>query len=623
MKAKKNVISGSFFYLLSLIFIYAELDHVIYYQTQLPVFVYSYSYLKGFLIYAGGFSEYLTSFITQFFVFRWAGAILLSILIYFSAVLTKMILKQLAPPKSWHLLNLIPAFIFLALLCNHRFKPYFLFSFLLVLTAFYLYIRIQRSSSIINLSVFVFTETLLYYFSGGIFLYYALLVLFYELIFPIRRTAYFTILGLLIFTLAIPYLFTRYLFFYTLKEAFFNHTGFSNSTISISLLIVLYLFFPFILLFYSRSSRNNKNAKTNHSLRKLFIRYKFKTDSTILIFAQTILFFILAFPALFLYIDKNEKNLLKFNQLAQNHRWNAILERAKKKPINSRIISFQVNRALYFTGKLTEEMFEFPQHFGIDGLFPDKYDDNSTLMQSSDLYFDLGYINESQHWAFEAIVYYGETPEILKRHAMLNIIKGDNKAAKKYLIILSKTLFYKNWALLWLQKIQSANKISNDKIITDKRLCMPDKDFFSDRNRPFLILKFLLDKNKRNKMAFEYLMSYYLLSHQYEAFLSNLYRMNEFSYNKLPKVYQEAIIVIKDVLQKSDKELSEHKIDPVINDQFIYYKTILFNSYHGNLLKAQPVLKKKFGQTYWYYLHYDSPITNEIMKEKISGKTTK
>ena len=58
-------------------------------------------------------------------------------------------------------------------------------------------------------------------------------------------------------------------------------------------------------------------------------------------------------------------------------------------------------------------------------------------------------INDAQRFAFEAmeaIPNFRKSGRCLKRLAETNLINGQYEVAAKYLRILSKTLFYKDWA---------------------------------------------------------------------------------------------------------------------------------------------------------------------------------
>ena len=70
----------------------------------------------------------------------------------------------------------------------------------------------------------------------------------------------------------------------------------------------------------------------------------------------------------------------------------------------------------------------------------------TTPLECSDILFDLGRINESEHMAYEALEFYGDRPRILKRLVYINVIKGEPEAARRFLALLERSLLHRRWA---------------------------------------------------------------------------------------------------------------------------------------------------------------------------------
>ena len=76
-------------------------------------------------------------------------------------------------------------------------------------------------------------------------------------------------------------------------------------------------------------------------------------------------------------------------------------------------------------------MFHYPQLASSDALLlRDTAYDTSPLVADwrSDLYLDLGRVNESQRWAHEALAVEGETPRVLERMALVYVLNGNPDA---------------------------------------------------------------------------------------------------------------------------------------------------------------------------------------------------
>jgi hypothetical protein len=79
-------------------------------------------------------------------------------------------------------------------------------------------------------------------------------------------------------------------------------------------------------------------------------------------------------------------------------------------------------------------------------------------------------------------------------------------------------------------------------------------------------------------------------------------------YPDIPHVYQEALMLYMYQLQQQNKQIPRIHIDKDVQTNFFeYIKTL--NENKGNLNEAKSVLKEKFGNTYWYYVNYESPVT--------------
>ena len=72
---------------------------------------------------------------------------------------------------------------------------------------------------------------------------------------------------------------------------------------------------------------------------------------------------------------------------------------------------------------------------------------------------------------------------------------------------------------------------------------MMEKDYSFSRYLLETNLLALLEKNRQNQMAFEYLMAWYLLTCQLDKFVQNLDRLDDFDYSEIPRYYEEAILI--------------------------------------------------------------------------------
>jgi hypothetical protein len=282
------------------------------------------------------------------------------------------------------------------------------------------------------------------------------------------------------------------------------------------------------------------------------------------------------------------------------------------------IVTYQLNRALYHTGRLSDEMFSYPQIYGIHGLFLSPEASYSARLQTSDLFFEMGHVNAALRWAHEAISMRGETPWNLLRVAQINLLKHGKAYTQICLNRLTKTLLFRGWAKRYQQDLDS-NRISDIKLQRIQSL-MPTSDFIVAPDNPTADLKNLLMNNRRNKMAFEYLMAYYLLARQLGDLADNLYRLRDFDYPTIPRHYQEALLLYMLKIKKRDIDLYGYKISPSFIQRFNDFNLTL-RKHRGDKEQARRELMNKHGNTYWYYVLYSKYIVPMSLKNKFDAIT--
>ena len=222
---------------------------------------------------------------------------------------------------------------------------------------------------------------------------------------------------------------------------------------------------------------------------------------------------------------KAEK-VMQYDFMATHQQWNRILETANAEKPNNQIGVTVQNLALAMRGMLLDHMFEYNQN-GIAGLLPDVQTDATSPMPTAEAFYQLGMINVAQRTVFEAqesILDFQKSGRCYKRLAQTNLINGNYKVARKYLMALQKTLFYRTWANETLPLLGNEKAIAKHPEYGRLRQCAYKNDFyFSDHVTPEM-LKDLYFSNKDNHMAYQYLVAYYLLTGDREG-LNNFISM--------------------------------------------------------------------------------------------------
>jgi len=551
------------------------------YQEQIQLFRYDCEYFKEFLLKPGGISEYAGTFLMQFYLFPTIGAFIVTFLAIALFFLSKNILKKSnINSLLWHL---IPVLFVTILQSDYVFYASYTIGFLISLSFYIIYL--QLNNNYIRIIFFIFSIIFVYVIAGEFVILTITLILFYEffntqnkfmflLVFisvALIISAHF-ILKNPLYLLPPDYLWLKPLIIY------------GNTFTRVSMLIML-AYFPVLLLLGKIWQLMFKGRQVQILMNlRLFI-----TGLLIIISCSFLIFF-------YVYDYKTEL-LLGIDNNIQKEKWENVLKISAKAPGLNQLAVYLTNIALYKSGKLGDEMFHYNQ-IGTQGLFPGWGGEASPFF-GNEVFYHLGYINEAHRWAFEAMVSKGQVPRLLKRLAITSIINGNYETARKFLNVLKKTLFYRKWALHYINLISNPDKTYEDEEIREKRHFLINSDFFANVNDYEGELIKLLENHPDNRMAFEYLMSSYLLRKDLLNFARNIYRLKELNYKEIPVHYEEALLMSGlTKLIPEGYSIRESTLQ-TFNNYIITYST-----YTGTPDKLQEILFSRFGKTYFYYYQF-------------------
>ncbi len=285
----------------------------------------------------------------------------------------------------------------------------------------------------------------------------------------------------------------------------------------------------------------------------------------------------------------------KYVFLLRDKKWDEILdEYSKDANPNSVFAIASHNMALGVNGRLADELFAFRQ-IGTEGLLPEYKLDYLMPFVLSGIYYELGMFNEAQRFAFEAmqsIPHFQRSAQCCRTMARVACINGDYDVARKYYKELSHTLFYRKDALNALNGM--AENGSGIEDLRDKRLEQTDEFYFQERLPGQL--RALYEKNKGNALALQYLMGYLMLQGDTEQFRS-CYEKYLGSESSIPKAYAQALLAdwtkhhrTFDGLPWNIPEEEKAECSEFIDDVMAR--------------KTKSHLKTKYGDSYLFYLLY-------------------
>ncbi|MDH4241509.1 MAG: DUF6057 family protein, partial [Phycisphaerae bacterium] len=257
----------------------------------------------------------------------------------------------------------------------------------------------------------------------------------------------------------------------------------------------------------------------------------------------------------------------------------------------------------YHTGRLLEDMFIYPQHYAGLLLTLDKGFPKDLLVQmwvkSSNTLYELGHINEAENASYEALSTLGYYPEGLQRLALINIIKGQTDAARTFLHVLSEDFLYEDMAKQYLQRLETDPLLSMDDQIQRLRSFMLVEDSIK-KTTP----KDLLEKNIHNRMAFEYLMAFLLLTGQHNAVAHSIGYLDNFDYpqGRIPRHLEEAVLLYMATTNKK-ADLHGRQINTAAISRFQKFMQ-LFQRHKFDSQNPAKTLENEFGDTYYYFYFF-------------------
>lgn len=554
-------------------------DYVEYYQEKLSLFVFSADYLKSSLSQPGSLLVYLGRFLTTFYYYPVAGAIIITLIICMIIYMISKIISFLTG-KASILLPLLFGTSFFILQTNYQYLIYNSLGVLLQLVLFYLSIRYLKG--FLPVVLFPFW----YFVTGGFAWIFALMYTLHLSLQSIRKE-WPKIISLFAFSFIVIYLLKEFFLFQPFKELMIFPVSDEEAGSQFRLFIPVISLIILIPLTWKIKISLSDRIRLKDTFNKIVL----SLVSLILVSLSGLLRF-----------DSANKEYFHAEKLFGQGRFNEVTRYISSHPSTNRLTIYLNNVALSETGRLTDQLFHFPQSSDGQSLFLKWEMIGEILRRGAYSYYTTGMINEAQRWAFENMVMKGITPEDLRMLIKTEIINGNYKMASKYVSILKKTLFYRSEASGFERLLSDERTIEAHPEFGIKRKEKIEHDFFSITDNPYFNIEMAFSADSLNRKLFEYKMAYLMLNEDYTGIASGLGRLESLGYTKIPVHLQEAAMVCR-MSGSAMPNFSNLKLDPQIETRFNQFLQ-MFQSYGNNLKAAQPFLKQKFGNTFWYYAFY-------------------
>jgi hypothetical protein len=584
------VFLACFFYLL------LRIHPVLILEVHPSVFLKGTDFLGDFLKIPGGLVNWLSALLMQFWFSDFLIALFLAICFWIVGFLTRKWIETLTENRPIHTFHLIPVGLLLVLYSNYDFDLSATLAIIINLFFLVLFIRWSPKQPMTRIGLGLVISVLSYWITGGAFLMFAVLCGLGDLLF--RRKIVSGLLLLLISAL-LPFVASISVFLITLKQAYLHNLTFENPIESWIIAYSIPAFFLLTLIIAS-IAKIPGIGKLFQKFARLAYVWKWAAG-TLLLVSGTIL---LAKES----TSDIKKLVLEVNRAVREERWTDVLELTQHNLNETPLLSCQTNLALFQTNMLLDNMFAYPQSKGTVGLLMNQTWCLAWPEEASNVNWKLGLVNESQHYAHEALERRGPTADLLKRLGMVYMLKGDYKAARRFFLNLKDVPFQGKTAEYLLRLNENPGELTNDLDCKYIQSVMSHEDLISRGKASSPKFELLLKRNQNNKMAFEYMIADLLLTGNLNELLDHLSDFNSLGYSQLPRHVQEAVIFIASMDPNFGSDQLQKWVQLSNFKRFLEYRQILM-SHKGERNSAMQDLKYRYADTYWYYFMFVKPAT--------------
>lgn len=297
------------------------------------------------------------------------------------------------------------------------------------------------------------------------------------------------------------------------------------------------------------------------------------------------------------FCNTSNQDIWRLNHHAYMEDWDAILDFVSDKPMNNYLFMNYANMALANKGELAERAFHYYPK-GMNSLLTTVNSTGAVRLMASDIHYTVGCIAEAQQHAFEAQVTFPQSMGIqtMKRLVKTNLIFGHHAVAEKYLSLIARTTFHKEWAQKYSKFLYNDQAIEADAELGEKRRSLSQRNRFAMFYGWTPELQDILEVNPENRQAKEYLGLSYLMNKDLKGF--RLFLDKHYGTGKdrtLPLSFQQAVMA----LDQPDK-VEEYDVSAAVKEQYAQFmRQYAQNRQNPNL---KNVMHRSFDHTVWYYL---------------------
>lgn len=300
------------------------------------------------------------------------------------------------------------------------------------------------------------------------------------------------------------------------------------------------------------------------------------------------------------YTNDNFRRELLMARAIEEEDWESIpvlFLGAEEEP--TRLMVMNKNLALFRLGRAGDEMFRYRE----GGARPDApFLVRLAHVGGKALYFHYGQENYCYRWCIEDGVVYGWRTEYLKYMAKASIANGDHEVARKYIDMLGRTLFQKEWANKYSAYLDHPERIRESTEFGPVVRLLPAQDQLSSDLSviEMYLLRTFANSESRDPLFQEQTLIAALQMKDIALFWPRFFQYATLHQGEhMPRHYQEAAYLYGHLEHQVD--ISHMPFDQEVKDS--YRRFMEFTQQCAGMTEDQMAIafRPQFGDTFYYF----------------------
>jgi hypothetical protein len=294
-----------------------------------------------------------------------------------------------------------------------------------------------------------------------------------------------------------------------------------------------------------------------------------------------------------MFFDVERHARFRLNYMARTGQWDKVLPEVchLSSESLSNYVLWDINRALYQTGRMSDDFLIVPQN--PDGLFPNWGDTHGRLL-FAETWFELGLISPAEEVAYQ-ILAEGKHPLVLLLLAKIHLVKNQTNTARVFLRALEREPGCASWAKPYLNYCDHIPTPPVDEEIKHLQEQMFKGESLMETNSNSLsLVETILKENPKNRMAFEYWMTFNMLMLREKKLAVSFHLLSELGVPGNHRLYQQAYLLMRKDAPKA--VIDSVEIEPCTRESFAR-----FTDAYDNRGSSEPLdAVYNFRNTYFY-----------------------